>query len=441
MQVSVCKRNLTDYMKRGDYQMLCSKPTQTKINVIDSIMGSGKTSWAIQFMKNAPIYQKFIYITPFKGEVDRVISSVDRDFKQPVADDKSDTKLQNIKRLIAEGENIVSTHSLFKSIDSEVNDLLEMESYTLILDEVMNVIEQVDISKDDLKMLSVNEVIEVDNKGVVHWKQPNYKKGYFEKLRNLANSGNLMMYTDQSNNPISVYWTFPVDTFKCFEEIYILTYLFDGQIQRAYFDLFDQKYSYHSIIKEENEYKLAPYVSYKKEDRSHLKELIDIYYLSAKDKRDLNKMGNNSSHFSVSDLKKKTKSKDTKKAIKDNAYNFYYNKCKVPTDEVMWTTFKEFKDNLTPRGLKGHFVSVNARATNEYKHKSTCIYLANIYMNPLTSHFFTKQGVKVNIQLYALSELLQWLFRSRIRTGQPINLYIPSVRMRTLLEQYLDNQI
>jgi len=421
--------------------MLSKKPTQTEIHIIDSIMGSGKTSWAIQYMKNAPAYQKFMYITPFKEEVERVVTAVGRDFKQPLTDDKNETKLEDIKRLIADGENIVSTHSLFRSIDGEVIDLLDMENYTLILDEVMDVIEQVEISKDDLKMLSENEVIECDSKGVVRWKQADYKKGYFEKVRNLANSGNLRMYEDTDGEPIAVYWTFPIETFNCFEEIFILTYMFDGQVQRAYFDLFGQQYAYKSVIKKRDKYILAPYVSFKHEDRSHLKELINIYYLSPKDKKDMNKMGDRHNYFSVTDLKKKTKNKETKKVIKDNAYNFYRNKCNVPTDEVMWTTYIEFKDRLTPRGLKEHFVSVNARATNKFQHKSTCIYLANVYVNPLTKHFFNKYGVEVNVELYALSELLQWLFRSRIRTGKSIDLYIPSKRMRNLLEQYLNNEI
>ena len=167
--------------------MLCKNPIETKINIVDSIMGSGKTSWAIQFMKEAPQYKKFLYITPFKSEVERVISSVNSDFKQPLIDDHHNTLLKDIKRLIANGDNIVSTHSLFRSMDSEVIDLLDMENYTLILDEVMDVIEQVDISRDDLKMLTENEVIEVDSKGVVRWKQSDYKTGYFEKLRNIAN--------------------------------------------------------------------------------------------------------------------------------------------------------------------------------------------------------------------------------------------------------------
>ncbi|WP_342503460.1 hypothetical protein [Lysinibacillus sp. FSL L8-0126] len=421
--------------------MFCKKPTQTKINIIDSIMGSGKTSWAIQYMKNAPAYQKFMYITPFKTEVERVIASVNRGFKQPNEDREGDTKLEDVKRLIAAGENIVSTHSLLKNIDRDFIDLLEMENYTLILDEVMDVIEQVDIATDDLKMLVENKVIGLGKNGLVEWQQTDYKKGFFEKVRNLANSGKLMMYEDKDKVPVALYRLFPVETFNCFESVFILTYMFDGQIQRAYFDLYGQKYVYRTVVKEGKDYKLAPYVSFENEDRTHLKRMINIYYLSPNDRKDMNKMGNRHNYFSVSDLKQKTASKDARKVIKDNAYNFYRNKCTVPTDEVMWTTFKDYKDKLTPRGLKEQFVSVNARATNEFQHKSTCIYLANVYMNPLTKHFFNKQGVEVNMNLFALSELLQWIFRSRIRKGEPINIYIPSIRMRTLLEQYLNNEV
>ena len=39
---------------------------------------------------------------------------------------------------------------------------------------------------------------------------------------------------------------------------------------------------------------------------------------------------------------------------------------------------------------------------------------------------------------YALSEMLQWIWRSAIRDGKEINLYIPSKRMRTLLTDWID---
>ena len=59
-------------------------------------------------------------------------------------------------------------------------------------------------------------------------------------------------------------------------------------------------------------------------------------------------------------------------------------------------------------------------------------------MNPVTKQFFASKGITVDEDLFALSELLQWLFRSRVRKGEAIDVYIPSERMRSLLEGYLE---
>ncbi|HEY2491336.1 MAG TPA: hypothetical protein VGI33_00130 [Paenibacillus sp.] len=50
-------------------------------------------------------------------------------------------------------------------------------------------------------------------------------------------------------------------------------------------------------------------------------------------------------------------------------------------------------------------------------------------------------NVTVNEEMLALSDLLQWLFRSAIRDGQPVKIYVPSRRMRILLQRWLDNEI
>ena len=46
--------------------------------------------------------------------------------------------------------------------------------------------------------------------------------------------------------------------------------------------------------------------------------------------------------------------------------------------------------------------------------------------------------IEIDEDGFALSELLQWIWRSQIRQGKPIILYIPSKRMRELLEDFLD---
>lgn len=410
------------------------------IKIIDSIMGSGKSSWSIQYMNSAPARQKFIYITPFTDEVDRIIASCDkREFIQPSNDEG--TKLEDVKRLISEGADIASTHALFQRVDAELLDLLDIENYTLILDEVMNVISPLsDYPKSDLKLLYTEGIIKVDDGGFVHWNNPEYDSdGYFTKIRNLANSGNLMMHEDSEGQPVVLYWTFPAETFRCFEDIYLLTYLFDGQVQRAYFDLFKVNYEYYSVDKIDGLYQLVEYKQYQQEQLSHIRDNITIYTPAPTDKNDLNKVGSKRNDFSVGNLKTRRKQSAVKKVIKNHAYNFYRNKCKVKSDAVMWTTFKEFQVDLVPMGLSEAFVAVNSRATNQYQEKSVCIYLANRFMNPITKNFFLKHGVQVDEDIYALAELLQWLFRSRIRKGQPIYVYIPSKRMRDLLVDYLES--
>ena len=42
------------------------------VTIVDSIMGSGKTEWAIQYMIDNP-EKRFIYITPFLDEIEKRI--------------------------------------------------------------------------------------------------------------------------------------------------------------------------------------------------------------------------------------------------------------------------------------------------------------------------------------------------------------------------------
>ncbi|MPM86322.1 hypothetical protein SDC9_133411 [bioreactor metagenome] len=56
----------------------------------------------------------------------------------------------------------------------------------------------------------------------------------------------------------------------------------------------------------------------------------------------------------------------------------------------------------------------------------------------MIANWFKEHGIYLNTDAFALSTLLQWLWRSAIRDGKPITVYIPSSRMRGLLKQFLD---
>ncbi|MCM3325039.1 hypothetical protein [Cytobacillus kochii] len=416
-----------------------------RLKIIDATCGKGKTSWAIQHINDAPLSDRFIYITPFLTEVKRIKDSVKcRKFFEPTKTDENVTKLDSFKQLLEKGENIVATHSLFLNIDEEILKLIFLQDYTLILDEVMNVIDQVPIKQDDIKMLlkaksdKEEPFITVKENGYVKWNNREYAGDKFNHIKHLAYTDNLIIHKD-----IAMYWTFPAAVFKSFKDVYILTYMFYGQLQRYYFDLFNIKYKFHSVDfnRDLEKYELIPYVRPTQEKQlKELKEKINIYYKAKQDKKDLNAIGEERSAFSTSWLKRHKKDKSVLKMITDNAYNFFRNKCQVKSDKVMWTCVKDFEKKLAVPKAKKQFVEVTCRATNDYAERDTLIYLSNRYLNPITSQFFKSNGIKVDEDLWALSELIQWLFRSAIRKGESVNLYIPSSRMRELLEKYLSGE-
>jgi hypothetical protein len=50
------------------------------------------------------------------------------------------------------------------------------------------------------------------------------------------------------------------------------------------------------------------------------------------------------------------------------------------------------------------------------------------------------KGANMDQELYALSEMVQFIWRSRIREGKEIMVYVPSKRMRTLLTDWLNDK-
>jgi len=418
----LCLENLTQNITlKGELIIM----TKTIINVVDAPCGYGKTSWAIQYMNSMPKEShQFIYVTPFLDEVKRVKESVtSRRFYHPVAIN-GETKLEDLHRMLGEGKDICTTHALFQMANPQTIELLRANRYTLILDEVMNVIEQVKLKRDDLKFLKKADAISIEERDnglkYLNWNEKikDYDTQY-NKIKNIALTKNLM-YCDDS----ILIWNFPCEIFSSFQNVFLLTYLFNGQIQKAYYDLHEIGYRYLSVSEEDEGYHLVPYDERKSFDKEHLKKMINVY------DGHLNKVGSSAYSLSKSWFDKQ-KNKDLIVTLSNNARNFLMNICKVNKDEVMWTTVKGEKvkvgtkgkvaNKVTPRGYTRAFVSMTSRSTNEYKDKHTLAYLVNRFLNPIDKQFFEQYEVTIDQDAWALSELVQWVWRSRIRDGKPIN--------------------
>ncbi|KAB0444475.1 hypothetical protein [Lysinibacillus fusiformis] len=79
----------------------------------------------------------------------------------------------------------------------------------------------------------------------------------------------------------------------------------------------------------------------------------------------------------------------------------------------MWTCFKDDIPKLKGKGYTKGFVANNARATNDFEQKESLAYTVNRFMNLFEKKFFISKGVEVNEDMYTLSELIQWIWRSQ----------------------------
>ncbi len=405
-----------------------------KVTIVDSIMGRGKTSWAKEYMNKHYNSKRFLYVSPYLDEIQNNIL-VDCPFLiEPDSKKGKGSKLKHFKELLVSGESIVTTHALFRIFDSEVIELLKDAGYILILDEVANVIEKLEkVTKQDIEILLNANKIEVTNRKV-NWLDESYNgvfDGRYANIKYHAQQGNIYLH----RNSI-LFWTFPATVFDLFEETYILTYLFEGQIQRYYYDLFKIDYQYKSVEKIGNSYCLVAYNPLV-EGRSHFKKFINIY----EDKMNYNYVldGKVKGH-EPSATWLKNANDEVIKQLKKNLYT-YFRGCGKSEDNL-WTTKKSMKEKFKGKGYTKGFIPWTTRATNDYQDTHNLAFAYNLYMNPFEKQFFEDAGVIVNQDLLAVSDLLHWIWRSAIRKQKPeaINIYIPSLRMRTLLYQWLNNE-
>ena len=405
----------------------------SKITIIDSPMGSGKTTWAINNVLNNDLTGNCIYITPFLSEVSRVVQETSNHKRFIAPENKGEGKLAAINRLLSKGNDIVATHELFKHLNDESKRYVKDFHYTLLLDEVLDVIAPYNIKSGDLRLLLDGEWIFIDDEGFVVWNhEKSDKDSTFAEIKTLADGRNLICV-----NNTMLLWRYPPEIFYMFDEIYILTYLFEASILCAYFKYNNIQYDKKSIkIKNDCNYPIKYELEdYKPFDASVFSSLINIYEGS------LNfNISKRQTSLSKQWFKNTEHNKDIKK-LKNNIYNYLHNIQKAKSDTIMWTCFKSDTDKLKGSGYSSSYVPCNCRSTNDYHQKYNLVYAVNRYINPGVIQYFANKDIKFNNDLYALSEMIQWIWRSRIRTGNTINIYIPAIRMRLLLKRWLSGRL
>lgn len=437
------------------------------ITVIDSIMGSGKTQ-AMYIMIRSHPEQSFMIVTPYRATIKDAIKELPNMYQPEY---KGGNKLDDLKRLLSHGKNIVCTHSLFLNVDNEVWDLVRDGGYTLFIDEVLDVIKPINDIIDDVgyrvkngtaSFLIKANVISVDEKCRVSWHFDEMAEDYeYRYLEPIVKTGNVLCAEGKL-----FLWMFPPQIFEAFRDIYILSYLFEGSVFDAYLKIHGFKYTIGGVsgsYGSEGGYHFTDYRT-DIEERRRLCQLINVYTGKA------NAIGDKRSVLSATWYDNAT-SADIKAV--STGFNTFLKKAKskFPDWPIMWTAFKDERETLAIKGAKyvrrltaeentameadpdyknpelnklRCFLSCNARATNDYDDRRVLAYLINKFYNPVFRRMFKNvYNITLNEERYALSEMIQWIWRSKLRRSnipdedRAITIYIPSKRMRDLLNRWL----
>lgn len=416
----------------------------TVFEILDSVPGTGKTQSIIQMIDDSPQLDKFLYVTPFKSETERVATSV-KTKKVHIPEDGKTTKTADIMRLVRQGKTIATTHSLFEIVSTmpDFIELIEKQGYHLLLDEVISSVQKFEgLHRSDVELLhNHTDLIEVDDIGKVTWKGD--KIGAATLYRNVydkAKKGVLYIVGDYAFINL-----FNDKLLKAFQAATVATYLFQSSQMRMLLDLHEIKYELKSVKLNE---KTGQYVKIKHdirlEPREKLRQLMNVHMDAGQRKYN--------ERFKKTDVR--LSHTGLTKAIAENDTAFFEEAGKIirafftacerrEPGKCYYSTLQAAVEHIKPKDYDKdeNRMSISERATNKYIDGKYLAYIYERNMNPINQRFFTGNGVSVDDEAYRVAEFLQWVFRSQVRKGEPVEVLLPSEKMRTALNKWANYQI
>lgn len=463
-----------------------------KITVIDRICGGGKSQGMVEIIKrnatNTLWGEKYLYITPYLEQCHSIAGTEptseiderpkrDKDgkiiykcnnynlgcvqMKHPDQSNSEGTKQESLRLLMSNGQNIVSTHNLF--LNMKLDTLCDADKYTLCIDESLDVFNKCSvITTKHAKKLIKLKILELRDDGItLSFNRSNFgvlldlgdnedavEDTNYEELAVLCDNKQLLLVNDDV-----LIWEFSAEILKKFKKVYILSYLFEGREMSVYLKKHGIEYE---IIKGDKGGK----------DIAHLVEILEDEKLNA--------IGNGFFDLSISNTREKVirrnlpdrskydsdekfdkamkrynsylnnvdskegKSKCVNDTLRRNLHSVFSTRWKAKAGDRFFTCFSENSSFIAGKNYKKDWLSFSIKATNLYMDRHHVAFLMNVFMQPTIKKVCDSTDFQVDEDLVALSHLIQFVFRSALRRGEKIKVYIPSSRMRGLFKDYLE---
>lgn len=435
------------------------------ITIVDAVMGTGKST-AMFTRVNTEVSQKFIIITPLTAEVTRYKEELSSAFKGKRTDivaldeKKSRTKKQRFLEAVSDGKTVITTHSLFSQLTKEdFTRFSNIDQYSLIIDETISLVDSSGLLSGDLQDLLALKYVETVNDrkidGLKYYQL--LPKGEEYKARGGALKKTLESISGKhvyEVNRTNILFVVPPEKLTAFQDVTIMSYMFLESETHAWISLFKLQCVHKELLRDGSGHKQVKHSG--------------IYYGNQFSKR-LTVYDNPINDIGVKNPKspvgtpltvtwfthKSTARRKEIEELKKNTRTFFRHMKRThgaQKTNMLWSCFGDYKDKLRhgefddkkldQDGKWKNWIPYNYRATNKFSDRHFVAYLVNVHPPQNLFEFFKRNKVPFNRDTFALSTLLQCIWRSAIRKEkESVTLYLPSERMRTLLDIWMDNPV
>lgn len=390
---------------------------QLTFKLLDAPMGAGKTTTIINRVKTTQ--QQYLIVTPYLEEITRICANTG------CITPTTDHKQLELLELLKTNKSICITQELFSRLS--LHTLTALEGYSLIIDEEPQTISVL----EDLDSYTVHDIADLINAGYLGLTEDTHSlyaiedkhcqgvlSNLYERLCALLTTHDIYM-----NNSICIHMKKRC-TWEYFKDITICSYRLHYSILQAYCELNTIATQYQHI---ENGHIVDGYLDMKP---------ANLHRLHCYTPSTLN--ASCSVHWY------QTHTKDVKTLV--SSFDKWRER-HVPAEYrkgYYWTTFKAYTElvaKTTKKVTLKKFLACNAKATNKYRSFHVVGVFMQRFLNVPIALFLKAHGVTVDEKEYALSELLQFVWRSNIRTedNTPVFVFIGSRRLYKHFMQWKEN--
>jgi hypothetical protein len=395
------------------------------VKFLDRPCGTGKSTRMISSFETGKHY---FVVVPTIDEVQRVLKESKVPFTQPQellnTDTETCNKMNHLLELVADGENIVTTHALFDNIDLRKVDL---RMYEVLIDEVFDCVvhKQGPDEAGFQKVYLDSGLATVDEQGNVKPTDKWIATGdSVFKYRLLDDALRGRLYKAADGFYVSVV---PPSLFTGSNSCTVHTYLAEGSLMAAYL----RKYGIRYTVDVDHDLD--------RRQRAKARQLLSVKKFDLP----IDRLGYQKQKKMTSPKQKECGGRIKKERERGVLKGLVPSKTLVTCRKGLWLDESDKPNKPLPteaRMKKAHWCHKSTKGTNSFKECDEVLHMYDLNLNPAVAKFLNLSPEMQDE--WRKSELIQFIYRTNIRekNAGPVRVFFASQVMMNLFLEWMTEE-